>query len=782
MIDALIVGYNDPDFASFVGSVRSLGVHSGAYKDLSLAFVNHNGRPYRALDLLSHFRDGSQAPHTCFHNVDFLWPTITYLGSYLHRHGLSFDYVNLFQREKDKLIAKLGKGDVRTVAITTTLYVTPQPIIEIIELVRRHAPATKIVVGGPFVGNQTASLDERSVMALFRYLAADFYIDSNEGEAAFVALLRALRDGTDLAAVANLSFRSGDGYVRNKREPERNELADNLVDYSLFPRGEIGQFVSLRTAKSCPFSCAFCGFPQRAGEYLYNATETVERELDALRDLGTVTTLTFLDDTFNVPKRRFKEILRLMARKNYGFRWNSFYRSDHGDPETIELMAASGCEGVFLGIESGSDKQLERMKKTSRRKHYLDAIPRFRAVGISTYASIIVGFPGETAETVADSADLIETAAPDFFRAQLWYADPITPIWQRRAEFGVTGEAFNWAHDTMDSAEACRHIDHLFLSIRNSVWMPQNGFEQWSTFYLQRHGYTLDQIKGFLGAFNDGIKEKILFGDDVEVSPDVLARIEACSQPHEGLLRSRSPFDPADYGAVVTAWLGSIGREWPPSRRRHLATPSPGNDPAWITVMCPVGRDVLDRTAATGLEIGAAWLAVLAIALARLDGDGRVPVWAGLEAGDEPVPMPVTVNEALGFGEAAREVASAYRTARSGMVFGSFPVRNLYARSTPAADPRIEIGIRVVGEAGESADGRSSMDGTWLVLELLPDGVSLACDGQGLDRASLESLAAYIARIARDVSLDPLARIEVLGVDRKAVGEGREEAAATFNF
>jgi radical SAM PhpK family P-methyltransferase len=777
MIDALIVGYNDPDFGSFVDSVRSLGVQSGAYKDLSLAFLNHNGRPYRALDLLSYCRDG-QAAHPRFHNVDFLWPTITYLGSYLHRHGLSFDYVNLFQREKDKLIAKLGKGDVRTVAITTTLYVTPQPIIEIIELVRRHAPATKIVVGGPFVGNQTTSLDERSVMALFRYLGADFYIDSNEGEAAFVALLRALRDGTDLAAVPNLSFRSGEGYVRNKRETERNELSENLVNYALFPREDIGQFVSLRTAKSCPFSCAFCGFPQRAGKYLYNVTDTVERELDTIRELGTVTTLTFLDDTFNVPKKRFKEILNLMARKNYGFRWNSFYRSDHGDPETIEMMAAAGCEGVFLGIESGSDKQLERMKKTSRRRHYLDAIPRFRAAGISTYASIIVGFPGETADTVAESADLIETAAPDFFRAQLWYADPITPIWERRAEFGVTGEAFNWAHDTMTSAEACRHIDHLFMSIRNSVWMPQNGFEQWSTFYLQRHGYTLDQIKRFLGAFNDGIKEKILFGDDVEASPGVLKRLQACSDPQNRQLPSRSPFDPADYTAAVTAWTRAIGPQWPSSKRFQAVAPVTDGDRMWTTVVCPVGRDVLDRTGTGEVEVGASWLTVLAIALGRLDGDGRVPVLAGLEAGEGPVPMPVAIDETAGFMDAARDAASAYRTARSAGAYGTFPIRNLYAGG-PDAEPKVEVGMRIVSDA---ADPSPIPDGLWLVLELRTDQVALACDGQALDTAGLAALAAYVARLAKDVSLDPLARIETLGVDRKVAVAAREEAAATFNF
>src|SRR5262249_47072636 len=152
----------------------------------------------------------------------------------------------------------------------------------------------------------------------------------------------------------------------------------------------------------------------------YLSVADVERELDKLAALGTVTTLTFIDDTFNVPKRRFKELLRMMIRNRYDFKWNSFYRADHGDEQAIALMAETGCEGVFLGVESGSDTMLKAMNKTARRKDYLKAIPLLQQHGISCYASLIIGYPGETRETVDETIDLIERAAPDYFRAQLW--------------------------------------------------------------------------------------------------------------------------------------------------------------------------------------------------------------------------------------------------------------------------------------------------------------------------------------------------------------------------
>src|SRR5205085_1938539 len=137
-------------------------------------------------------------------------------------------------------------------------------------------------------------------------------------------------------------------YVMTPAELESNPLEEHMIDYSLFPKEDFNEFLTLRTAKSCPFSCSFCGFPQRAGKYKYLSVDLVEKELDAIRNIGRVTTLTFIDDTFNVPKERFREIMRMMIRNNYGFKWNSFYRSDHGDEKTVELMAQAGCEGANL--------------------------------------------------------------------------------------------------------------------------------------------------------------------------------------------------------------------------------------------------------------------------------------------------------------------------------------------------------------------------------------------------------------------------------------------------
>lgn len=527
--DCLIVGNNDYDFEKYAHLVESMGTASGAARDLNLTYVEHEGERLRGLDVLNRLHRGGRNSKRPFSNVDFLWPTILHLGTFLHRRGLTFDYVNQPHLEKERFKELLTVKKPRVVAITTTLYVVAHPIIEIVDFVKEHGEDVTVVVGGPFVDNQAKLQDGPALDKILRHIGADAYVISNEGEATLANLLHCLKAGDSLDRVKNLAYRNGKGYVRTEVEVESNPLPDTMVDYSLFPRSDLGEFVSIRTAKSCPFSCAFCGFPQRAGSYQLLDVELVEKELNTLNDLG-VTTVTVLDDTFNVPKQRFRDLTQMIARNKYDFKWNSFFRSDHSDDESIDSMAEANCEGVFIGMESASDKMLKLMNKSSRQADYRRAIPRLREAGILTYASLIVGYPGETQATHRETVDFIEDTRPDFFRGQLWYADPITPIWEKREEIGLRGRAYSWSHDTMDAKTACDLIDAMLLNVSNSTWLPQYGFEQWSTYYLQRKGMSRAQMKAFIACFDEAVKDKLRDPDQRLVQPNRLASLDGVCQ------------------------------------------------------------------------------------------------------------------------------------------------------------------------------------------------------------------------------------------------------------
>jgi radical SAM PhpK family P-methyltransferase len=523
--DCLIIGFNEMNFEEYEQSLRRMGTHDGAYRDLYLDFIYHKGRALPVGEVFNLFRHPSVQPIRL--EEDFS-ATISYLGSYLHRRGFSFDYINSFQDEKDLLAEKLKEGGILTVAITTTLYVSVMPILEIMEFIRQYNSAARIIVGGPFVYTQVESLDGDALSALFNLIDADYYVYSSQGEAALVDLLTCLKQGRTVEGVNNLYYRDGGDYTATTVSRENNPLAANIVDWSLF-QDRLTEHVTMRTSISCPFKCGFCGFPTIAGPYETINARLIQRELDQLADSGAVKYLHFIDDTFNVPVERFKDILRMMIKRKYPFKWHSYFRCQFADEETVELMKSSGCEGVFLGVESGSDRILKNMNKAATVEQYLHGIKLLKQYGIVTQASFIMGFPGETAETARETDAFIKESGLDFYRIVLWYCLHHTPIWQKRDQFQIEGRSFNWRHATLDSRTACDYIDEIYFSEKSSIWMPHYNFDEVNFWHLMHRGFTIDQAKRFLTAFNDAVKEKIESPPFAEPEPSTLRALkEAC--------------------------------------------------------------------------------------------------------------------------------------------------------------------------------------------------------------------------------------------------------------
>ena len=804
MTDCLLIGFNDSDFSNYVEMVKSMGTDSGAFRDLNLAYIDYLGSPRRSMDLLNLFRFDLNSGHPLLHNADFLWPVITYLSTYLHRRGLSYDYINLFHLQKESLKEKLLHDEILTIAVTTTLYVSAHPLLEIIAFIREHNQKARIIVGGPFISNQPRMSDDDSLQRLFKYIGADVYVISQEGEQTLVDVINCLKSGDSLSKVANLAFREGDNYVRTETLIESNPLEENMVDYSLFGKDEINEFVTLRTAKSCPFSCAFCGFPQRAGKYKYLSVEMVEQELNAIREIGGVTTLTFIDDTFNVPKERFRQMLKMMIRNKYGFKWNSFYRSDHGDAETIELMGAAGCEGVFLGVESGSDRMLERMNKTARRKNYLEAIPQMREAGISTHANLIVGFPGESYETVEESQELIEETRPDFYRAQLWYADPVTPIWERREEYGVKGSSFSWSHETMDYMEACELIEKMFLSLEGSVWLPQNGFEQWSVFYLQRKGMGMEEIKRFLRSFNATIKEKLLEPGKEEIDEKLMERVRRSSRGgEEEEMREEEELSGRRYKEAEAYWVREMGEEESRSRLGMVIEGEARGEEMRGRKEIKIEVEEIEEI---GREIGASGRAVIlgaySLMLMRVSGEREQVIVVGRKEGGKKEVKPIKVRGEWGegFGEYVREIERKEREGEEHKRYGMGIVSNeLRMREHGKKRGKLEVGYEYEegdegGEGGgmiEEAKRRNKevreemriemgvrREGRWMKMELRYR------EGEiGEERA--EKMIRYVEKIIRGVKGREEEKLGEIELERE-IGEERAgisvDMSETFNF
>ncbi len=496
-IDCVVVGYNDLDFQAFADQQKALEARSGAFHEVRTNSVLLGGKRMLYMDLINNaFAEATG--HDPRLNV-FESPAlgVCYLQHFLRQRNFNATTVNFFTYEKERFRRLLAQSPL-AVAITTTFYVDNAPLLEIIKFVREQNPATRIIVGGPHVYNISCDYDEEAQAYVFKDIGADIYIIDSQGELTLSQVLHELRNGANLDDVPNLAYFADGGRElrRTRRAPENNNMDASSIRWETFDADVIAPIAYVRTARSCPFACSFCNYPTLAGSHDLTSLGMIEHELDALALAGTKVVV-FIDDTFNVPLPRFKKLLQLMVDKAYDFKWVSFLRCSNVDEAALDLMQASGCTGVLLGIESGDQTILNYMNKSATIDRYRWGIRKLTDRNIASYASFICGFPGETEDTVRNTLDFIEETGPTFFNVQLYYHDFRSPIHRRAKEFEIQGGGYSWHHKTMSWQEAAEWARWTFKNVRNSIPMPLYGFSLWGIAYLVSKGIPMESIASF---------------------------------------------------------------------------------------------------------------------------------------------------------------------------------------------------------------------------------------------------------------------------------------------
>jgi radical SAM PhpK family P-methyltransferase len=495
-IDCVVIGYNDVDFQSFAAAQKKMAPYSGAYHEVLTNSVLLDGRRATYMELINRGVELATGSNPRLNTFAAPSLGVCYLTSFLARRGFHAEPLNFFNDQKDRLRELLAEGPM-AVAITTTYYVDNAPVTELTNFIRQHCPEAKIIVGGPHIYNLHADYEAGTLEFVYKSLGADIFIIDSQGELALSRVLGALRDGHEPADIPNVAWIDiGGQFHINRREMEKNDLDENAIEWERLPKELYTPIAYLRTARSCPFSCSFCNYPTLAGEHVLSGLEKLGRGLEYLHDAGT-RYLVFVDDTFNVPLPRFKQLLRMMIEKRWGFQWISFFRCSNTDEEALDLMQASGCLGVFLGIESGDQTILNNMTKFANVNRYRWAIGQLHQRGIMTFASLICGFPGETRQTFRNTLDFLEQTGPDFFNVQLYYHDVRSPIARKSLEFQIEGAGYNWRHRTMDWREAAELAKGAFRNVENSLPLTLYGFSIWSLPYLFSKGLGLPQIAEF---------------------------------------------------------------------------------------------------------------------------------------------------------------------------------------------------------------------------------------------------------------------------------------------
>ncbi|MGD0022541.1 MAG: radical SAM protein [Smithellaceae bacterium] len=170
-----------------------------------------------------------------------------------------------------------------------------------------------------------------------------------------------------------------------------------------------GYPVSMITGRGCPHSCIFCLGRKMVGSKVRRRNpQLVLDEIEQIIELG-FERINIADDLFASDVKRVKEICNGIKDRNLKFTWSAFARVDTVSQEMFDAMAAAGCDSISFGVESGNPEMLKRVKKGITLTQAAKAIEMCKQAGMLAHASFMVGLPGETKETLSQTAAFAES-------------------------------------------------------------------------------------------------------------------------------------------------------------------------------------------------------------------------------------------------------------------------------------------------------------------------------------------------------------------------------------
>ncbi len=133
--------------------------------------------------------------------------------------------------------------------------------------------------------------------------------------------------------------------------------------------------------------------------------QRVMDEIDYCRQRYHIQQCFFYELTFSIDKVRVLEICRLM--KNNKIRWGCRTRVDDVNPDLLKEMRRAGCDRIVYGVESLSDRMLKLMGKTYTAAEASRMLHESHNAGIQSFFQVMLGFPGETEETLRETVEAI---------------------------------------------------------------------------------------------------------------------------------------------------------------------------------------------------------------------------------------------------------------------------------------------------------------------------------------------------------------------------------------
>ena len=193
-----------------------------------------------------------------------------------------------------------------------------------------------------------------------------------------------------------------------------------------FPFAKRRRFATFLTDFGCPFKCGFCVMAE-LGYRKRNLAE-IEEELDFLSWLG-IKELFLADQSFGAAEEHSWKVMRLFEKYRNSF--TAFVRPDQRDGEFWKELERSGCHTVIVGLESASDEILKAYDKGYSRQEIEEGIRRAKEAGLRVVATVIIGLPEDSAETINETMKFVRRLQPDFVSYNLAVPRSLTGLKQK---------------------------------------------------------------------------------------------------------------------------------------------------------------------------------------------------------------------------------------------------------------------------------------------------------------------------------------------------------------
>ena len=270
------------------------------------------------------------------------------------------------------------------------------------------------------------------------------FVVRGEGEAAFNALVTTLDSHGDPDAIPGLSYRRGDGFHHNLPAPLLDLEAIRPPDRSGRISGDflwMGRpFDVSETSRGCTMPCGFCSIRRMYGKtFRLYPDEQVIADMRDLKARGARGVL-FVDDNVTLDGPRLKELCLRFEQEKVNDLFIVVQASVFpiaADLEIASAMARGGVKMVFLGIESGSERNLRVLGKTKQASLTEKVVRALRDAGIIVIGGFIVGNPDDREEDVRATYRYVKTIGVDHGIVQCLTPYPKTELRRQLLEAGL---------------------------------------------------------------------------------------------------------------------------------------------------------------------------------------------------------------------------------------------------------------------------------------------------------------------------------------------------------